>query len=84
MVLQGDVILQEDESKPVEGLTVTETSAAPALWKHDAQSRMLRSNDVTLGPFFLNDVSMPNVFPAGYRRIDTNDNVTATKRQKME
>jgi hypothetical protein len=75
-------MLQEDES--VVGLTVTETSAAPALWKHDAQSRMLRSNDATLEPFFLNDVSMPNVFAAGYRRMDTNDNVTATKRQKME
>ena len=84
MVLQGDVILQEDESKPVEGLTETETSAAPAPWKHDAQSRMLRSNDVTLEPFFLNDVSMPNVFAAGYRRMDTNDNATATKRQMME
>ena len=85
MVLQGDVMLQEDESKPVEGLTVTETSAATAPWRHDAQSRIApTSDDATLGQLFLDDdVSMPNIIAAGYWRMDTNDNATATKRQMM-
>ncbi len=79
-------MLQEDESKPVEGLTVTETSAAPAPWRHNAQSRIApRSDDATLGQLFLDDdvSTMPNVIVAGYRRMDMNDNATATKRQMM-
>ena len=68
-------MLQEDES--VVGLTVTETSAAPAPWKPDAQS-MLRSDNATLGPFFLDDVSLPNVIAAGHQRMDTNDDALTT------
>ena len=57
MVLQGDVMLQEDESKPLEGLTVTERSAASAPWRHDAQSKMaLRSDGTTLERPLLDDV----------------------------
>ena len=85
MVLQGDVMLQEDESKPVEGLTVTETSAAPAPRRHNAQNRLtLRSDDATLGRFFLDDAWMLNFIPAGHRRTDMNANATATNRQMKE
>jgi hypothetical protein len=56
MVLQGDVMLQEDESKPLEGLTVTERSAASAPWRHEPQSKMaLQSDGTTLERPLLDD-----------------------------
>ena len=49
MVLHGDVKLQEEESTPVEGFTVTETSALTPL-RHAAQSKMtLKSDAATFG-----------------------------------
>ncbi len=41
-------MLQEDESIPVEGFTVTDTSAAPTTWRHNVQIRMMLMSDAAL------------------------------------
>ena len=82
MVLQGDVILQEDESAPVEGFTVTETSALTP-FRQAAQSKMtLKSDAATFGRGFLYDTSLPGFIRVKCRRTETNDAATATSKQK--
>jgi hypothetical protein len=53
MVLQGVSKLQEDQSTPVEGLTLTNTSAPSVTWRHNAQSRMALVKDATRYELFL-------------------------------
>ncbi len=47
MVLQGSCKLQEEESTPVEGLTLTNTSEPSVTSRHNAQSRMTLVKDAT-------------------------------------
>ena len=82
MVLHGDVTLQKDESAPVEGFTVTATSALTPL-RHAAQSNMvLKSDAATFGRGFLYDTSLPGFIRVKCRRTETNDTATATNTQK--
>ncbi len=45
MVLHGDFVLHWGESTPEKGLTLTEKSAAPTPWGHDAHSKMALITD---------------------------------------
>jgi hypothetical protein len=47
MVLHGGSILQEDESTPVEGSTITDKSAPWTTWRQNARSRMALANEAT-------------------------------------
>ena len=68
MVLQGDTMLQKDESKPVEGFTVTEMSADLTPWRHDTQSRIEQVRDaVANGRVFRDDASLLNFIPVEFR-----------------
>ena len=68
MVLQGGSKLQEDESIPVEGLTLTNTSAPSVTWRHNAQSRMALVKDATRYELILDArIIALNFLGAGYR-----------------
>jgi hypothetical protein len=69
MVLQGGSKLQEDESTPWEGLTLTNTSAPSVTWRHNnAQSRMALVNDATRYELILDArIIALNFLGAGYR-----------------
>ena len=84
MVLQGDVILQEDESAPVDGFTLTDTSAAPTPWMHDAQSRMALVSHAALACNLPDAALWPNRIRAENRKTFTNDEATANKRRIPE
>ncbi len=84
MVLQGDVMLQEKESAPVEGFTLTDTSAAPTLWRHDAQRRIALVNDAALACNLQNEALWPHRIRAENRKKYTNDEATANKRRIPE
>ena len=47
MVLHGGSELQEGESIPVEGFTITDKSAPWTTWRENAQSRMALAKDAT-------------------------------------
>jgi hypothetical protein len=47
MVLHGGSELQEGESIPVEGFTITDKLAPWTTWRENAQSRMALANDTT-------------------------------------
>ncbi len=82
MVLHGDVTSQKDESAPVEGFTVTETSALTP-FRHAAQSNMvLKSDAATFGRGFMYATSLLGFIRVKYRRTETNDAATATSKQK--
>ena len=68
MVLQGGAKLQEDESMPREGSTLTNKSAPSVTWRSNAQSRMARVKDATRHELFLDArIKALNLFLQGYR-----------------
>ena len=68
MVLQGGSKLQEDESMPREGSTLTNKSAPSVTWRSNAQSRMARVKDATRHELFLDArIKALNLFLQGYR-----------------